>query len=83
MKKIWKKNAKEVFPENFESIPDSELSSKFVLLSNMMAELFKKLDEKIILVSNYVETLDIFESVCREKRYPFIRFDGKTKICER
>ena len=59
---------------------DAELSSKFILIGNMLRELWKSLDSKIIIVSNYTETLSIFESLCTKRRYPFIRFDGKTNI---
>lgn len=49
----------------------------------MMAQMWKKLDEKLIIVSNYTETLTIFENLCIKRGYPFIRFDGKTKISSR
>lgn len=45
--------------------------------------MYTNLEEKIIIVSNYVESLTIFENLCRKKRYPFVRFDGTTKISTR
>ena len=32
------------------------------------------------MVSNYCETLTIFENVCAKRKWPFIKFDGKTPI---
>jgi DNA repair and recombination RAD54-like protein len=49
----------------------------------MLDKLFEKLEEKIIVVSNYTETLDIFQKMCIKKNYPFVRFDGKTNIAIR
>ena len=80
VKKIWRSHSKEIFPDNFEQMDDAELSSKFIVIANMLSELFSKLEEKIIIVSNYTETLEIFEQLCRKRGYPFIRFDGKTNI---
>lgn len=80
IKKIWAVNSRDIFPENFEEIDDTNLSSKFILIGNMLEKLWVKLEEKIIIVSNYCETLDILQNLCNLRGYPFIRFDGKTNI---
>ena len=49
----------------------------------MLEKLFKTIEEKIIIVSNYCETLDIFEDLCKKRRYPWVRLDGKTNIAIR
>ena len=81
--KIWRQSSKQIFPENFEQMDDADLSSKFVVIANLLKNMFKILEEKIIIVSNYCETLDIFEKLCRNKGYPMVRLDGKTNIAIR
>lgn len=83
IKKIWAQGANNLFPENFEQMADMEMCSKFEVISEMLTELYKHLDEKIIIVSNTCETLDIFQRHCQMKSYPFCRLDGTTNIATR
>ena len=46
----------------------------------MLSQMWENIEEKIIIVSNYCETLDIIQSLCNKRGYPCIRFDGKTNI---
>mmetsp|Transcript_11199 Transcript_11199/g.69143 ORF Transcript_11199/g.69143 Transcript_11199/m.69143 type:complete len:886 (+) Transcript_11199:228-2885(+) len=54
------------------------LSGKFAVLSRLLAHLRKHTDDRIVIVSNYTETLELISSLCREKSYPFVRLDGST-----
>jgi DNA repair and recombination RAD54-like protein len=83
VKRIWKNSSMALFPENYDQLDESTLSSKFIVIGDMMTELFKRLEEKIIIVSNYTETLTIFEDMCKKRNYPYVRFDGKTNIGQR
>lgn len=53
----------------------------------MLAELLKYLrtqtKDRIVLVSNYTQTLDLFAQLCREKGYPYLRLDGSLSIPKR
>ncbi|KAL7156802.1 hypothetical protein ABFS83_02G033500 [Erythranthe nasuta] len=60
-----------------------ELSGKMHVLARLLAQLRQKTDDRIVLVSNYTQTLDLFAQLCRERRYPFLRLDGTTSISKR
>lgn len=60
-----------------------ELSGKMHVLARLLAHLFTKTDDRIVLVSNYTQTLDLFAQICRERKYPFLRLDGTTSIGKR
>ncbi|PIA56435.1 hypothetical protein AQUCO_00700632v1 [Aquilegia coerulea] len=60
-----------------------ELSGKMHVLARLLAQLRHKTDDRIVLVSNYTQTLDLFAQLCRERRYPFLRLDGTTSISKR
>ncbi|KAJ0981511.1 hypothetical protein J5N97_009766 [Dioscorea zingiberensis] len=60
-----------------------ELSSKMHVLARLLGHLRQKTDDRIVLVSNYTQTLDLFAQLCRERRYPYLRLDGTTSIGKR
>ncbi|KAF3435394.1 hypothetical protein FNV43_RR22483 [Rhamnella rubrinervis] len=60
-----------------------ELSGKMHVLARLLAQLRQRTDDRIVLVSNYTQTLDLFAQLCRERRYPYLRLDGTTSISKR
>ncbi|XP_066319606.1 DNA repair and recombination protein RAD54-like isoform X1 [Miscanthus floridulus] len=60
-----------------------ELSGKMHVLARLLGHLRQKTDDRIVLVSNYTQTLDLFVQLCRERRYPYVRLDGATSINKR
>nr|GLL47317.1 protein CHROMATIN REMODELING 25 [Ipomoea trifida] len=60
-----------------------ELSGKMHVLARLLAQLRQSTDDRVVLVSNYTQTLDLFAQLCRERRYPFLRLDGSTSISKR
>ncbi|GAV66346.1 SNF2_N domain-containing protein/Helicase_C domain-containing protein [Cephalotus follicularis] len=60
-----------------------ELSGKMHVLARLLAHLRQRTDDRIVLVSNYTQTLDLFAQLCRERRYPHLRLDGTTSISKR
>lgn len=60
-----------------------ELGSKIMLLDVMLASIKSNTTDKIVLVSNYTQTLDLFEKLCRKRRYNYCRLDGSMTIKKR
>ena len=58
-------------------------SGKFMLLANMLDVMRKETDERIVIVSNYTQTLDLIGILCNERNYPFVRLDGGTPAKKR
>ncbi|KNC31773.1 hypothetical protein FF38_08273 [Lucilia cuprina] len=58
-------------------------SGKFLVLSRMLARIREDTDDKIVLISNYTQTLDMIEMMCRENKYGSIRLDGTMPINKR
>ncbi|KAK9452767.1 P-loop containing nucleoside triphosphate hydrolase protein [Dipodascopsis uninucleata] len=80
------------FPENY--IPrearasrdrdiDLSLSGKMLVLERMLARIRKETDDKIVLISNYTQTLDLMERFCRSRRYGCLRLDGSMNVNKR
>ncbi|KAI8086158.1 P-loop containing nucleoside triphosphate hydrolase protein [Halteromyces radiatus] len=61
----------------------SSLSGKFMVLDRMLAKIKKETDDKIVLISNYTQTLDLFERFCAQKQYGVLRLDGSMNITKR
>ncbi|KAJ1569162.1 DNA-dependent ATPase protein rad54 [Cladochytrium tenue] len=59
-------------------IADSAVSSAF---STGMIQ--KAQNDKIVLISNYTQTLDLFENMCRSNRWQCVRLDGSMPILKR
>jgi DNA repair and recombination protein RAD54B len=49
-----------------------------MVLDKMLHSIFTSTDEKVVIVSNYVVTLNIIQEVCKARRYPYLRLDGQT-----
>ena len=60
-----------------------EMSGKFGLVARMLELLRKHTKDRVVLVSNFTQTLDLFTKLCREKRYPCVRLDGSISLSKR
>ncbi|KIJ16756.1 hypothetical protein PAXINDRAFT_175980 [Paxillus involutus ATCC 200175] len=56
---------------------------KFLVLERFLHQLRSTTSDKIVLISNYTQTLDLFEKLCRSKKYGFFRLDGTMTITKR
>ncbi|XP_041475645.1 DNA repair and recombination protein RAD54-like [Lytechinus variegatus] len=60
-----------------------ELSGKMQVLDYILAITKTTSSDKVVLVSNYTQTLDVFEQLCRLRGYLFVRLDGSMSIKKR
>lgn len=58
-------------------------SGKMMVLDRMLARIRQDTNDKIVLISNYTQTLDLFERLCRSRNYGNLRLDGTMNIKKR
>lgn len=61
---------------------DPELSGKMCVLSRMLQTL-RLGPERIVIVSNYTQTLDLIQALCEQASYPVLRLDGSISANKR
>ena len=60
-----------------------ELSGKLTVLDCLLAVVKSSSSDKVVLVSNYTQTLDMFENLCHLRNYGYVRLDGSMTIKKR
>ncbi|KAI9653443.1 MAG: DNA-dependent ATPase protein rad54 [Alyxoria varia] len=81
----------EFYPEDFvpkdargrDRDVKSWYSGKMVVLDRMLAQIHESTTDKIVLISNYTTTLDVFASLCRSRGYGHLRLDGSMNVGKR
>lgn len=58
-------------------------SGKMQVLDRMLARIRQDTNDKIVLISNYTQTLDVFERLCRSRGYGSFRLDGSMNVNKR
>ncbi|KAI9692665.1 MAG: DNA-dependent ATPase protein rad54 [Bogoriella megaspora] len=83
--------SEEFFPEDFvpkeargrDRDVKSWYSGKMMVLDRMLARIRQDTNDKIVLISNYTQTLDVFEKLCRARSYGSLRLDGTMNVNKR
>ncbi|XP_042637703.1 DNA repair and recombination protein RAD54-like [Orycteropus afer afer] len=76
--------ALDIFPPGYSSKAlEPQLSGKMLVLDYILAVTRSRSNDKVVLVSNYTQTLDLFEKLCRARRYLYVRLDGTMSIKKR
>jgi len=68
-----------MFPSGFSrSIRSFEplWSGKMKLLDTILANIKKTTDDRVVLISNYTQTIDLFQRLCEMRGYKSVRLDG-------
>ena len=60
-----------------------ELSGKVAVLDTLLALIRSTTDDKVVLISNYTQTLDLFQDLAAMRSYPYVRLDGSMSIKKR
>lgn len=63
--------------------PKPWYSGKMQVLDRMLARIRQDTTDKIVLISNYTSTLDLFERLCRSRQYGCLRLDGTMNVNKR
>jgi DNA repair and recombination RAD54-like protein len=58
-------------------------SGKMQVLDRMLARIRQDTNDKIVLISNYTQTLDMFDKLCRSRNYGCLRLDGTMNVTKR
>lgn len=58
-------------------------SGKMLVLDRMLAMIHSNTNDKMVLISNYTQTLDVFSSLCRQRGYGHLRLDGTMNVSKR
>ncbi|XP_007885243.2 DNA repair and recombination protein RAD54-like isoform X2 [Callorhinchus milii] len=73
-----------LFPSGYSTKSvEPQLSGKMLVLDYILAMTRSTSSDKVVLVSNYTQTLDLFEKLCRTRRYLYVRLDGTMSIKKR
>uniref|UniRef100_A0A8C5D3V1 DNA repair and recombination protein RAD54-like n=1 Tax=Gouania willdenowi TaxID=441366 RepID=A0A8C5D3V1_GOUWI len=76
--------ALDLFPSGYcPKAVEPQLSGKMLVLDYLLAMTRTTTSDKVVLVSNYTQTLDLFEKLCRSRRYQYVRLDGTMSIKKR
>ncbi|XP_050539262.1 DNA repair and recombination protein RAD54-like isoform X1 [Daktulosphaira vitifoliae] len=74
-------NAKELLPVSYIAAQTKnrlmiELSSKLMVLDTMLAVIKSTTTDRVVLISNYTQTLELFERLAKFRNYTYVRLDG-------
>jgi DNA repair and recombination RAD54-like protein len=61
----------------------AEYSGKLCLLEQMIWQMRSETKDKIVIISNYTQTLDLIEKMCRLRKWGLCRLDGTMTISKR
>lgn len=73
----------EIKQEIFAKDVNPQLSGKLMFLDMLLAQIRSTSSDKVVLVSNYTQSMDLFEKLCRKRNYRFQRLDGSMSVKKR
>ncbi|KAF9154732.1 helicase [Linnemannia schmuckeri] len=63
--------------QNYADYPDSSwIGGKLNFVDSLLQSLRENTAERVVLVSNFTQTLDILQDMCIQRQYKFLRLDG-------
>ncbi|KAG0336254.1 helicase [Podila horticola] len=74
---------KETITRSGYDLTDPAIGGKLGFVDSFLRVLKRNTSEKVVLVSNFTQTLDILEAICMKSQYGFYRLDGSTPTAKR
>jgi len=75
--------AKFKWPAKFDpSRYNPDMSSKMQFISNLLVQIHNN-REKVVIVSNYTQTLEVLAKMCQVNEWRYFQLDGSTKVANR
>jgi len=79
------------YSEQFKEVTDDfiigqfqpEFSGKLQFVDLLLAGIRRTTRDKVVIVSNYTQTLDVLANMCRVRKYAYFQLDGQTKVTKR
>ncbi|KAJ3281012.1 helicase, partial [Rhizoclosmatium sp. JEL0117] len=68
---------------DMDALTGFELSSKLQTLSAILTEIRNTTNEKVVVISNWTQTLDLVQDLLKEKEMTYLRLDGQTDSSKR
>ncbi|KAI0986645.1 hypothetical protein GJ496_009841 [Pomphorhynchus laevis] len=62
---------------------DPSLSGKMLVLDRLLAVIKSTTNDKVVLISNFTQTLSLFETLCKSRGYKYVRLDGSLSMRKR
>ncbi|GAA5944920.1 hypothetical protein JCM3775_001102 [Rhodotorula graminis] len=80
--------AEDAFPEGYDPrnrrrTLDPVLGGKMAVLDRFLTKMRAETNDKIVLISNFTSTLDLFQKLCDSKRFGWLRLDGTMTVNKR
>ncbi|KAF9926011.1 DNA repair and recombination protein rad54b [Linnemannia zychae] len=77
-------SVKAMVQQNYPDCPDSSwIGGKLSFVDSLLMSLKENTSERVVLVSNFTQTLDILQDMCIQRQYKFARLDGSTPTQKR
>ncbi|XP_068093765.1 DNA repair and recombination protein RAD54B isoform X2 [Hyperolius riggenbachi] len=73
----------DLFPHNYNTEELCESGKLQVLMKLLSAIQVQSPSERVVLVSNYTQTLNLLQAVCQQHNYKCTRLDGQTPVNQR
>ncbi|ETI19661.1 hypothetical protein G647_08673 [Cladophialophora carrionii CBS 160.54] len=73
----------DMLPDGFSRLYQNSVSSKIRLLDQLLQQIHRTTDEKVVIISNYTSTLNLIEQLARNSNYESLRLDGSVPAKKR
>ncbi|KIW40310.1 uncharacterized protein PV06_07517 [Exophiala oligosperma] len=73
----------EMLPGTLSKLYQNHLSCKIRLLDQLLQQIRRTTDEKVVVISNYTSTLNLIEQLLKNSDLPFLRLDGSVAATKR